>query len=164
MRIAIVLFYFLNMFCFCKPPQVLGLLAVGVEQEAKVSSLLTNTEQCALHKSPRLKRGNLFAVGCDPCRRMKGSWWLSWLGLSLSLLNNTPLWPGFLLDGRLDGLGLVNRLVMPCPRLLLFLCSLSVLLVVVLSLSLTTPLYLFPLTSLYPFHFPRRRWLMGQSW
>ena len=67
---------------------------------------------------------------------MKGSWWLSWLGLSLSLLNNTPLWPGFLLDGRLDGLGLVNRLVMPCPRLLLFLCSLSVLLVVVLSHSL----------------------------
>ena len=122
------------------PPKVLGLLAVGVEREENVSNLLTNREQCALHKSPRLKRGNLFAVGCDSCRRMKGSWWLSRLGLSLFLLYNTPLWPGFLLDGRLDGPGLVNRLVMPCPRLLLFLCSSSVLLVVLLLLSLNSPL------------------------
>ena len=29
------------------PPKFLGLLAVGVEQEANVLSLLTNTEQCA---------------------------------------------------------------------------------------------------------------------
>ena len=32
-----------------EPPKVLGLLAVGVEREANVWSLLTNTEQCALH-------------------------------------------------------------------------------------------------------------------
>ena len=33
-----------------QPPQVLCLLAVGVELEALVSSLLTNTEQYALHQ------------------------------------------------------------------------------------------------------------------
>ena len=57
--------------------QVLGLLVAGVAREANVSSLLTDIERCALHKSPRLKRGNLFAEGCDPCRRLKGFWWLS---------------------------------------------------------------------------------------
>ena len=39
------------------PAQVLGLLVLGMEREATVSSLLTDTEQCALYKWLQLYRG-----------------------------------------------------------------------------------------------------------
>ena len=41
------------------------------------------------------KWGNLFTVGCDPCRWERGSWWLrsSVAGYNAAEVTNTPLWP-----------------------------------------------------------------------